>query len=471
MNPPGRNPDLQADGPVPPGPEQGHAAQARPPGSGHPAGPGREPPASDRIRRGFVAGERAEPAVSRAVSLQSRTSSVMTAALMIAMGLGLLGWYYSRVITRHAHAHEQAPASVGGDDAQMSLPSLGPIEPPRVAAIDDDGEVAGMPAHTTDLTALPRVPMEANAGVAGASCRPATGSCGVQTMTPARRALERRLSGVPFAHRSASAAAAADDSHAPVRNAYHGTIGRAELDAVPASAAMPPTSVGSTPAAGHRESGGMTSLLQRDVVAAVRAQVLPTRRLLLPKGAFIDCTLETAIDSTLPGMTTCITAIDTFGADGKVVLLERGTKLVGETRGQVRHGAARVFVVWTEARTPTGVVVALDSPGTDELGRAGLPGKVERHFWDRFGAAILISMVDGATQAAVQSAGSGNAAVIYNPSSSRDILTEVLRGTMDIPPTVIKAQGERIQVLVARDLDFSTVYELRVHPSGAVSGS
>ncbi len=108
---------------------------------------------------------------------------------------------------------------------------------------------------------------------------------------------------------------------------------------------------------------------------AVRAQVLPTQRLLLPKGAFIDCTLETAIDSTLPGMTTCVMATDAFGVDGKVVLLERGTKLIGETRGQVQQGSARVFVLWTEARTPTGVVVPLASPGADELGRSGLAGR------------------------------------------------------------------------------------------------
>ena len=101
-------------------------------------------------------------------------------------------------------------------------------------------------------------------------------------------------------------------------------------------------------------------------------------------------------------MTTCVTATDTFSADGKVVLLERGTKLVGETRGQVQQGQARVFVLWTEARTPTGVVVPLDSPGTDELGRSGLAGEVDRHFWQRFGAAMLISVIDGAVQAAVQ---------------------------------------------------------------------
>jgi type IV secretion system protein VirB10 len=201
-------------------------------------------------------------------------------------------------------------------------------------------------------------------------------------------------------------------------------------------------------------------LLTPTVTAAARPAVLPTQRLLLPEGAFIDCTLETSIDSTLPGMTTCITATDTFGADGSTVLLERGTKLVGETRGEVQQGAARVFVLWTQARTPTGVVIPLASPGTDELGRAGLSGVVNRHFWQRFGAAILISVINGGVEYAVQSQNQGGA-VIYDPGATQEVTTEALKGTVDIPPTVSVANGSRIQVLVARDLDFRSVYELR----------
>ena len=148
-----------------------------------------------------------------------------------------------------------------------------------------------------------------------------------------------------------------------------------------------------------------------------------------------------------------------------MVLLERGTKLVGETRGQVQQGQARVFVLWTQARTPTGVVVPLDSPGTDELGRAGLTGEVQ--------AALLAALRCGDADLDDRRRGAGgragrrqrsSGAVIYTPSGSQDVLTEVLKGTVQIAPTIVKHNGDRIQVLVARDIDFRPVYELRVAP-------
>jgi type IV secretory pathway VirB10-like protein len=209
-----------------------------------------------------------------------------------------------------------------------------------------------------------------------------------------------------------------------------------------------------------------TGSLSAPMTAPVTARLLGRQSLILPKGTSIDCTLETAIDSTLPGLTRCLTATDTFSADGHVVLLERGTELVGETQGQVQQGASRVFVLWSEARTPHGVIVPLESPGADELGRSGLPGTVQRHFWERFGAAILVSTIDGAVQAAVQSSSHGEGTVIYNPGASQDVMTEVLRSTVAIPPTVRKANGDRIQVLAARDVDFGDVYELRTTAAG-----
>ena len=366
-----------------------------------------------------VRGERDTTSVNRAPSLQSRISSVLAIGLMSVLGLGLLAWYYANAMSRPSRVRQGAQAlSMSRAQGEMPLPSLGRIDPPMpLPALE------AVPSAAPDLPAVREIPLEAGppASVYGAP-RP---------KTPEELALERQLSGVVFSAQSVTPNAATGMS-------------------------IPAPSSGGT-----QQTGELGALLRPSVSALVRAQMLPTQRLLLPKGAFIDCTLETAIDSTLPGMTTCVMATDAFGVDGQVVLLERGTKLIGETRGQVQLGSARVFVLWTEARTPTGVVVPLASPGADELGRSGLPGTVNTHFWQRFGAAMLVSVIDGAVEGAMQSARGGNGTVIVNPSATQGVMTEVLKGTINIPPTVVKQQGDRIQVLVARDLDFRSVYELQ----------
>jgi type IV secretion system protein VirB10 len=50
--------------------------------------------------------------------------------------------------------------------------------------------------------------------------------------------------------------------------------------------------------------------------------------------------------------------------------------------------------------------------------------------------------------------------VIVSSSGAQDVMSEVLERTLDIPPTIRVAQGERVSVLVARDADFARVYAL-----------
>ena len=398
---------------------------------------------SEKSAPGQVFGERGTTAVNRAISVQSRLSSVLAVTLMSALGLGSLAWYYASTITRQNQARRSAQsASANRVQGEMALPSLGRIDPPSTAPAPAPALESILPAAAPVDLPPDRVASSENP-LAGTPLggTPGNGAYAAPpSKTPAQIAQERQLSGSVFSSQSFAAS-------------YGGSTIASAPGALPGAAAT-------------QDPGELSTLLKSSVATPVRAQILPAQRLLLPKGAFIDCTLETAIDSTLPGMTTCVMATDAFGVDGSVVLLERGTKLIGETRGQVQQGSARIFVLWTEARTPAGVVVPLSSPGADELGRAGLPGDVNRHFWERFGAAMLVSIIDGAVAAAVQSSRNGNGTVVIDPSASQGVMTEVLKSTVNISPTVTKQNGDRIQVLVARDLDFRSVYELRsVTPS------
>jgi len=386
--------------------------------------PPAEPPPESSAADNGIEGERAASAVQRPPSLQSRLSNLLAFGLMAAIGLGLLGWYYGKVMTSRTAARTAAESSAKSKaEGEINLRPLGRVDPPSVVQ-NVLGEAPEEPPPEDIPEAWLRPAEDPPAARSPAYAQP--------PQEPRDLRLERQLSGRAFMTSADRSAGVADSEP-----------------------------VGSAAADGTGSTGDLDALLRPSVTPAVQAQVLPTRRMLLPKGAFLDCTLETALDSTLPGMTTCILATDAFSADGSVVLLERGTKLVGETRGQVRQGSARVYVLWTEARTSKGVVVPLASPGTDELGRAGLPGRVDRHFMERFGAAILVSVIDGAIQAEVASQRGNGSTVVVDPSGSRDIMTEILRSTINIPPTVVKPQGDRIQVLVARDLDFRSVYELR----------
>ncbi|HLJ21135.1 MAG TPA: type IV secretion system protein VirB10, partial [Stellaceae bacterium] len=385
-------------------------------------------------------GERGTSSVNAARSLQSRVSNLLAMGLMSTLGLGLLGWYYAHTWAHQTEVKKAAQAASRNQAAgEMALPSLGKIDPPASPIAHVLGSPPPPPPTETDPNGAAAGVSSGAAAAGMAPGSPYPGSTQPPTKPAWQVALERRLAG-PV---SAGPAVIKEASSTP-------SVGEAKA---PAGSDEVGSSSAETPLSAH---------LRPSATPAAHARVLPAQRLLLPKGAFIDCTLETAIDSTLPGMTTCVTATDTFGVDGSTVLIERGSKLVGETRGDVQQGQARVFVLWTEARTPTGVIVPLASPGTDELGRSGLPGDVNRHFFQRFGAAILVSIIEGAVQGAVASQSRGGT-VIYNPSASTDVVTDVLKSTVNIPPTITKPQGDRIQVFVARDLDFRSVYELRTN--------
>ncbi|MBB4189052.1 type IV secretion system protein VirB10 [Sinorhizobium terangae] len=212
----------------------------------------------------------------------------------------------------------------------------------------------------------------------------------------------------------------------------------------------------------------LSTRMKPTVLQASRATLLPHPDLMITQGTIIPCILQTAIDTNLAGYVKCVLPQDVRGETGSVVLLDRGTTVVGEVQRGLQQGDARVFVIWNRAVTPDHAVVSLASPGADEVGRSGLPGTVDNHFWARVGGAMLLSAVQGAFQAASGYAGSSGAGTSINSfqGNGEQSANTLLRASINIPPTLKKNQGDAVSIFVARDIDFSDVYELRT-PTGA----
>lgn len=214
---------------------------------------------------------------------------------------------------------------------------------------------------------------------------------------------------------------------------------------------------------------------------------------LVAQGTLVHGVLETAVQSDLPGMVRAVTSENVWSFDGRRILIPAGSRLVGEYKSGLAQGQTRVFIVWTRLLRSDGVSVQLGSTGADDLGRTGNSGFVDNHYMERFGSAIMLSIVGGFSQylsgygQATNNAGgttitttdpvtgvvtttqtngnqnsqSAQARQIAAQNVSQtltSIAQDALKNSINIPPTVYLDQGTRIIVFVRRDLDFSGFY-------------
>ncbi|EJF86816.1 type IV secretion system protein VirB10 [Candidatus Bartonella washoeensis] len=204
-------------------------------------------------------------------------------------------------------------------------------------------------------------------------------------------------------------------------------------------------------------------LLKPTTLEGVRASILGNRNYIIAMGASIPCILETAISSDQQGFASCIISRDILSDNGRVVLLDKGTQIVGEYRSGLKKGQNRLFVLWNRAKTPSGVIITLASPATDALGRSGVDGDIDNHWLERIGSALLFSIVKDATNYAKgRLSKDQEKSSAETVSSGQNIANIITENYANIPPTLTKNQGEMINVFVARDLDFSSVYKLKV---------
>ncbi len=207
--------------------------------------------------------------------------------------------------------------------------------------------------------------------------------------------------------------------------------------------------------AGSQQGEINPASLETSDVENVDAGFVTDRSYKLLQGKIIPAVLETAINSDLPGMLRASVSESVYSEDGNVLLVPKGSRLIGEYKSGIKRGQSSVFVIWSRMVRPDAIDIKIDSPGTNTLGRAGLTGFVDTHFLERFGSSALLSLIGSYAQQESQNDNQREAvADSFNKSSEI-----ALEDSINITPTIHINQGERINVFVAKDLNFRRAVE------------
>jgi type IV secretion system protein VirB10 len=145
-------------------------------------------------------------------------------------------------------------------------------------------------------------------------------------------------------------------------------------------------------------------------------------------------------------------------------MLDAGTTIVGQIRSGLLQGQNRLFVLWTIARTPNQVVAQLNAPAADDLGRSGIPGTVDNHFWPRLLNTAVYSLIGGGPQilsSALQSNNGNNNNYLSFIAPQQNLAETVLNQQINIPPTLEVNQGDPVTIFVGHNINFGKVYRFR----------
>ncbi|KFF62096.1 VirB10/TraB/TrbI family type IV secretion system protein [Pectobacterium brasiliense] len=205
------------------------------------------------------------------------------------------------------------------------------------------------------------------------------------------------------------------------------------------------------------------------------AKVTSVRRLSLdpnlyiPVDRYIPCSMMRRFVSDVGGRISCLIGEDVYSANHYVKLLPAGTVARGFYRtGALQHGRSRMFVIWTELRTPEPgslQIPLVDTEATGPLGEAGISGWIDTHFWERFGNALMLSTVQDVAAAASDSAPGKDRNTDYTENTraaASEMAKTALENSINIPPTMYLNQGDVIGIMTGTDIDFSSVYQLRL---------
>jgi type IV secretion system protein VirB10 len=183
----------------------------------------------------------------------------------------------------------------------------------------------------------------------------------------------------------------------------------------------------------------------------------------LRAGALIPALLITGITSDLPGDIVGQVSRDVYDSRSqRILLIPRGSRLIGTYDNQIAAGQGRLLVAWTRLLLPDGRSMQLPGlPLTDREGNSGAKGKVDNHWRRVFGNALLLS----ALSAGLQLSQPSQATVLATPSAGQvaagavgqelsTVAMEIIKRGMSAAPTITIPAGQAFNVMLNGDIAF-----------------
>ncbi len=198
----------------------------------------------------------------------------------------------------------------------------------------------------------------------------------------------------------------------------------------------------------------------------------------IAQGKIINAVLETAVNSDLPGTLRAIVSRDVYAESGKAVLIPKGSRLIGTYSVELKPGQTRISVAWSRLIRPDGIDLALNSPGTDTLGRAGVAGFLDDKTLTKLASAFLISYIiptvtnklsnvndkgitqtqtkatDGSTTTTTAGGTVGSTQLKESADKFQEIAQKAIEESLSTKATIYVDQGARINVFVNQDIVF-----------------
>lgn len=378
-------------------------------------------------------------------------------ALLLAVLIGVWSWVFSEI----SHGSSKIDESQVKADATLAVETtsddaMAKLKAEKLRAIEEEAEKkrkAEQSAQQANTTA------PAGAGNAGtnSSSKSGTSPRGGNAPPPGETPLQRKLGG------GVMLAATVNDV-----SAYQGASGGEPAGRSPATgqrlsgqADVEASTEGLAALGGGSSTRGNLNNLSGPDFLPTRARLAPDGTYLLGHGTYARCALYTEIITEQPGPVDCRLTEPLYSVNGSTVLAEAGAKLSGVQTVQMAQGRVRVFTTWNELDTTHGRA-QLDSIGAGPMGASGTEAWIDNHYKERYGGAIVLSLfkdvMTAATNTTQRTSDSGGYTINNSEQNFESMAEKSLDNTLNIAPTGRVLPGTVITVIVARDVDFSSIY-------------